>query len=162
MSSRIISRNYTLKRHPPLILLSFPPSDVHCPPSPKSLWETLDSISPPPPFVLEGGQLSVWPSEKGNQKKINAWGDLKSSCHKRLLWGLTMLLAYTFATECDSWKYWNNLVWLVYDNYYKDFYLVYLFILQASVGLLWGFRIQHHIFSNELKQVCSHSKTDSK
>ena len=44
------------------------------------------------PFLL-GGQLSVPNFEKGaSEEKMSAWGDLKSSCHGYLPWGLTMFL----------------------------------------------------------------------
>ena len=44
------------------------------------------------PFLL-GGQLSVPNFEKGaSEEKMSACGDLKSSCHGYLPWGLTMFL----------------------------------------------------------------------
>ena len=123
-----------LKRHSPLMLLLLPPSGVDCVVLTEDLCWRLFRVPappPPPPFYWKGDNFQ----SHIQKREIRI-------CHKFLHQGLPICLVYTFFTECHSRKHWNNLFWLVYDNYNKEFCCVYLFILHAGVGLFWRMWIQ--------------------
>ena len=98
---------------------------------------------------------------------MNTQRDLKEFCRKYLPGGVLCFLPKNnfwnkrWISKFHSRRNWNNLFWLVHGNNNKEFYWLYLFRKYVSVFFFFSLN-STHIFSNELKKIFSHFKSDSK